>query len=393
MAVPAAEGETAEAASRGAGAWSAQAWGDQGAEWAGNTQGGAGGQASGAAGESLGQGHAPVDGSLCLCPEALDRLMPLHLRIDPEGRVAGCGPTLGKLFPDIILPGQSLFALFDLSRPQGVQGPGDLGLLAGARLKLVMKAPPRTSFKGLAVALDAGRGWLLNLSFGIGVPEAVREHRLTDADFAATDLAIEMLYLLEAKSAVLEELRRLNLRLHSAKAEAEAQALSDALTGLGNRRALEGTLAGLLAARMPFGLMQVDLDFFKQVNDSFGHAAGDHVLLEVARILKEETRASDTVARVGGDEFVVILPGLSRARVLDAIAARTLARIERPILFEGARCEVSASIGTILSAACPEGDAERLMCGADRATYASKRAGRGRVTHFSPELPEIREGG
>jgi len=339
---------------------------------------------------------APPAG-LALDVAALGRLMPLHLRVGPGGHLRGAGPTLAKLLPADAM-GRPLLEVFDVTRPRGLVPPEtggggawapNLGLLTGARLKLALKAPPNTGFKGLAVPLDAGEGWLLNLSFGIGVAEAVREHRLTDADFAATDLAIEMLYLLEAKSAVLDELRRLNLSLHNAKTAAEEEAMTDTLTGLRNRRAMDAALATLTASGTPFGLMHVDLDFFKQVNDTLGHAAGDHVLTEVARILTEETRGGDTVARVGGDEFVLLFPGLSDPQVLERIGERILARIEQPMRHEGQPCRVSASIG--LTVAGPGISPDRLLSDADRALYASKRGGRGRVTRFSPDLSPLGE--
>lgn len=335
---------------------------------------------------------------LSLHAEALGTLMPLHLRIDGAGALRGAGPTLAKLLPAGAF-GRPLLEVFDITRPRdfaaraesaadGAEAtPPDLAALSGARLKLALKAPPHTAFKGIAVPLEADQGWLLNLSFGIGVAEAVRDHRLTDADFAATDLTIEMLYLLEAKSAVLEELRRLNRSLHNAKAAAEEQALTDTLTGLRNRRAMDAELAALTASRTPFGLMHIDLDHFKQVNDSLGHAAGDHVLTEVARILREETRASDTVARLGGDEFVLVFPELVDLQVMERIGSRILRRIEKPIPFEGQLCRISASFGLTVSA--PDATAEALLGDADRALYASKRAGRGRITRFTPDLPDV----
>lgn len=336
----------------------------------------------------------PADGTrdmgLMLEPAALDRLMPLHLRIGARGDIRGVGPTLAKLFPDGPPIGRDMLDVFALHRPRGVAGPADLPALEGARLKLALKAPPHTAFKGLAVPIGGGQGWLIDLSFGIGVAEAVREHRLTDADFSATDLTVEMLYLVEAKSAVLDELRRLNMRLQNARVAAEEQALTDTLTGLRNRRAMDLALARASATGAPFGLMQIDLDFFKQVNDTLGHAAGDHVLAHVAQILREEVRAGDTVARVGGDEFVLLFPGLRAPELLEAIGRRILARIEQPILFEGQPCRISASIGTVH---CPEGscsDPGRLLGDADRALYASKRAGRGRIMHAQADAPAPR---
>lgn len=350
------------------------------------------------------RGDAECDpqAGLTLPAAALGQLMPLHLWIDAGGALRGAGPTLAKLLPPDAC-GRPLLEVFDIARPRGLaataghatdpDGKGTmapmLSALSGARLKIALKAPPHTAFKGIAVPLDAGQGWLLNLSFGIGVAEAVRDHRLTGADFAATDLTIEMLYLLEAKSAVLEELRRLNRSLHNAKAAAEEQALTDTLTGLRNRRAMDAELAALTASRTPFGLMHIDLDYFKQVNDSLGHAAGDHVLIEVARILREETRTSDTVARLGGDEFVLIFPELTDAGVMERIGLRILRRIEQPIRFEGQPCRISASFG--LTTSTPEATAEGMIADADRALYASKRAGRGRITHFTPDLPAVGE--
>ena len=166
-------------------------------------------------------------------------------------------------------------------------------------------------FRGLAVPLDGG-GVLINLSFGMTVVEAVRDHRLTDADFAPTDLAMELLYLVEAKTAVMQELRDMNRRLEGAKTAAEEQALTDTLTGLRNRRAMDMALSRLMLRGTPFGLMHLDLDFFKAVNDTLGHAAGDHVLRQVARVLRVQMRGGDTVARMGGDEFVVAPAGAGR---------------------------------------------------------------------------------
>ena len=148
--------------------------------------------------------------------------------------------------------------------------------MRGQRLHVDLRGKGDT-FRGLAVPTGDG-GMLLNLSFGIRLIDAVRQHALTDADFAATDMAVEMLYLVEVKQAVMTELRRLNLRLQGAKATAEEQALTDTLTGLRNRRALDVSLPALIGQGVAFGLMHIDLDYFKQVNDTLGHAAGDQVL-------------------------------------------------------------------------------------------------------------------
>jgi len=226
----------------------------------------------------------------------------------------------------------------------------------------------------------------MNLSFGISVIDAVQEYKLTSADFAATDLTIEMLYLVEAKSAAMEASRKLNLRLQGAKIAAEEQAYTDTLTGLKNRRAIEHVLGRSFDWGTPFALMQVDLDWFKTVNDTLGHAAGDHVLQTVAKVLVEETRDKDTVARIGGDEFLIMLPDTHDPEVIEAIAGRIIRCLTEPIPYQGDLCRISASIGTALFEPGQSVSVEEVVHMADVALYASKRAGRSQHSFFSPDM-------
>ena len=322
---------------------------------------------------------------------ALDRFMPMHLRLDGQGLICSVGPTLRKLLPEGPVLGEPVDNFFGLRRPTATADLTGLRRRVGTRLHLAPHNDPGLVLRGLALPVgDAGGlaggigggvgGLLVNLSFGIWVNEAVRRYGLTVADFAATDLTVEMLYLMEAKSAVMTELRNLNLRLHGAKVAAEEQALTDVLTGLRNRRALEVRLSELVAQGQEFGLMHMDLDYFKQVNDSFGHAAGDHVLREVARVLTQETRASDLLSRVGGDEFVLVFPGLAQPGKLQQIALRIIDRVSEPIPFEGRTCRISASIGIVISEGRSGRDIETLLTAADEALYTSKRGGRGRAS-------------
>ncbi len=331
--------------------------------------------------------HSPdpenVDEAI-LDSQALDHLMPMHVMANHTGHVARVGRTLQKLCAPLNPVGMRVLELLEVRRPKQIKTFSELTELAGRRLSLVVREAPDLPLKGVVVPLRDGAGALLDLSVGISLSQTVRRFDLTLADFAPTDLAVEMLYLIEAKSAALQESRNLNTRLQSAKSQAEERAETDALTGLRNRRALDQALDGL--TRHPvsedFGVMHIDLDFFKAVNDSLGHAAGDLVLTKVASVLKEETRRDDIVARVGGDEFVLILRNCGNPDVMRLVAERVISRLEAPILYEGSPCCISASIGITRSNLYPKPRADQMLSDADEATYASKRAGRAQVTLF-----------
>lgn len=350
--------------------------------------------AAGPDGAGRGGGSGGDDGrqgtAVSLAPEVLGRLMPMFLWLGRDGRIRAAGPTLRKIVGAGPLTGDPFDAHFLLGRGPATPGLATEGLVRRGRLHLSLRANPAAVLRGQAAALGAvgGHGVLLNLTFGIGLAEAVRDFGLTEADFAPSDLAMELLYLREAKDAVLAELKALNQRLETARRVAEAEALTDPLTGLANRRALEAALAQEVAALArggaPFAVAHLDLDHFKAVNDSLGHAAGDHVLTRVATVLRAETRRGDVVARVGGDEFVLLLrANLDPAR-LTALGTRIIARLEEPCVFQGKSCRISGSIGIVLSASYPVPDPDRMLADADAALYGAKRGGRGRCTVVLP---------
>jgi len=272
-----------------------------------------------------------------------------------------------------------------------VQDAGGLRALDGVRLRLRMRAHPRYALKGQLCAVppdDSGAGpgpMVVNLAFGISLVDAVRDFGLTGADFAVTDLATEMLYLLEAKTVAMEESRRLNHRLEGARQAAQEQALTDTLTGLRNRRAFETVLARAVQGQTAFALLLLDLDFFKRVNDTHGHAAGDLVLGVAARRMLSAVRVQDIVARVGGDEFALLLPGMETATAVNTVARRLIAGLEEPISDGVRHYRISASIGATLSRDHPGAPPEAIMDAADRALYAAKAAGRGCHRLHRPE--------
>ena len=156
------------------------------------------------------------------------------------------------------------------------------------------------------------------------------------------------------------------------------EAVHDPLTGLANRTLLRDRLEQALArsARKggASGLLFVDLDNFKQVNDEYGHAAGDAVLVELGRRLQSAVRPTDTVARLGGDEFVVVCEELDEETAI-GLGRRLHEALEQPVLIDGVEHTLSASIGIALGHTDPDG----LLGNADAAVYRAKAHGRGRI--------------
>ncbi|MFW2589460.1 diguanylate cyclase domain-containing protein [Sagittula sp. SSi028] len=320
---------------------------------------------------------------MTLADEMLHTLCPLHAVINHSGHVRQAGPTLHKLVNGP-LEGQVFFDLFSVYRPRVIESVPDLLRAQGRKLSLKLNGPPELELKA-AVAATSDGGAVINCGFGIGLLDAVRRYQLTSTDFAATDLAIEMLWLMEAKSLAIDASRSLNTRLQDAVVQAEERAFTDTLTGLGNRRALDAQLDRISRQGTPFSLMHIDLDLFKQVNDTLGHAAGDAVLRHAARIMVDETRKDDLVARVGGDEFIIVVPHLVGRNRLADLARLLIARIEEPVPFADQVAQISASIGIAVS----EGgqvDPEALIDAADTALYASKRAGRAQFSFYESGL-------
>ncbi len=307
----------------------------------------------------------------------------MHFQFDDRGTIVHVGPTLAKIAPSV-LKGQSVWDAFHISRPRGTETIADLLALNGRKIHMHFQDDPSISFKG--VCAQGNFFTFINLSFGIGLVDAVQRFGLTNSDFAGTDLAIEMLYLTEAKKMAIAESRALTQTLVEARKKALAQANSDALTGLANRRAMGERLQTLINRDKDFACMHLDLDYFKAVNDTYGHAAGDHILVEVARILESETRKEDCVARVGGDEFVILFVGLTDREILDAIARRIIEKLEVPVRYAGQICEISGSAGTTLSTGYAKPNPDQLLCDADLALYASKNNGRGQHMFYSPQL-------
>ena len=181
----------------------------------------------------------------------------------------------------------------------------------------------------------------------------------------------------------LQSLVEIHQRTEAKNVVLQDLALTDALTGLPNRRAIEEWAVPQLGAaaqhHIPFWLVLTDLDHFKNVNDTYGHQAGDAVLKRFSDILKANSRRSDICGRMGGEEFVFVLTHAT-AKAAKLVAERIRAQLEATVFeLDNQRVVVTASFGVAGSEKIPDPDFNRLVARADEALYAAKRLGRNRV--------------
>ncbi|MGE6743146.1 sensor domain-containing protein [Allorhizobium pseudoryzae] len=208
--------------------------------------------------------------------------------------------------------------------------------------------------------------------------------KLVGANWDITEDVILQRELERAKS--LAEAR--NVELETARVRIEHNAMHDYLTGLPNRRYLDemlGLYAQECAAKgMALAVLHLDLDRFKQINDTLGHNTGDAVLRHAARIMRDTVRAEDFVARIGGDEFVVLVRFDGNPRRLSNLAERIIREMRKPVSCEGRECRFGASIG-IAWAEAGVMDPKQILLNADIALYRAKNNGRNRQEFFSAD--------
>jgi diguanylate cyclase (GGDEF)-like protein len=240
----------------------------------------------------------------------------------------------------------------------------------GARTGMVSIADPDTRFKVLSGVIDAGRTFKENVKMENGRVIAVLHQPMPGGGWLSTH------------EDVTEQ--------HSHEEKIRHLARHDALTDLPNRVLFREEM-DKIEARMRRGevmaVLQVDLDRFKDVNDRLGHAVGDAVLIEVARRMREASRETDVVARIGGDEFALLVGPLESPRQAARIADRIVKSVARPLTVEGNQILIGASIG--IAMAPPDGtDPETLMKNADLALYKAKGDGRGAYRFFEQAMDD-----
>jgi diguanylate cyclase (GGDEF)-like protein len=258
--------------------------------------------------------------------------------------------------------------------------PVDLpGVIAASFTFIVVNA----SLVGVAIALAQRPGGVRAVAEGLlghlapaGLMLGVAPLMVLAGDFSPPAMALVLLPLLAVHRGGRQALDK------------EHQALHDGLTGLPNRELLRDRLEQAVRARRRGGdsavLMLMDLDHFKEVNDTLGHHHGDRLLEEVARRLRGALRESDTVARLGGDEFAILLPDVPRGGDGALVAQQILARLREPFAVDGVSLDIDASIGLAVHPAHGD-DVDALLQRADAAMYDAKQSGRG-FALFEPRM-------
>ena len=282
----------------------------------------------------------------------LDNAADAIVTVDARGVVVSANTATASLFG---YPPQHLLGLpFGTLVPAGAHGD------ANAQLGRLSSAPPEES---VLEGFNA-RGEPFPLSISV----------------APVDLGREVFFVCILRD--LTEQQRAQERIHRL-------AHHDALTGLENRFALNVRLEQQLAAarrqNAPVAVLFIDLDHFKKINDSLGHAAGDKLLVGAAERMKDLLREVDTLARLGGDEFIIVLAGPLTPDSVTGVAVRVVDALSQPYQLGGATAHSGCSVGVALFPDDGE-DASTLIRHADMAMYAAKREGRGNFQFFSPEM-------
>ena len=283
--------------------------------------------------------------------------------------------------------------LFNAVLPQSLAAPGGDGWENGSRLRV----------SGIcSMQFDAQESALKD---GMAVPRSFRVILRSPADVVVVQkpswwtlshalvlLAIALAAALAVLGWVIVLRRRVEQQAELIRQSEEIfrhMALHDELTGLATRRLLNDRLGSAVdvARRRKSGLalLMLDLDSFKEINDSYGHSAGDEVLRVTASRILAGVRKTDTVARLGGDEFVVVLPDSGDGMPAILIAEKLGRALAVPVLYEGRSIPVTVSIGVQVCVTC-DLDGEELMRHADVALYEAKERGRNRVEVYSPKM-------
>ena len=293
--------------------------------------------------------------TIYLVDRAAGCLVPALARDEYAEQILATRPALGAgITGDVIERGEAEIINNVTSDPRAIQIPG-----TPVEPESMIVAPIRTS-EGVIGALSLYRA---------------------NREFEADDLELVRLFTNHVAIAIE------NASIHDRLIEA---AVTDPLTGLPNRRLFSDRVNHALArrgrTRKGVAVLFLDLDGFKLVNDSLGHAAGDEVLAAVGTRLRSCMRATDTIARLGGDEFAILLEDVEGDAEAVAAAERVIAALAQPLALPGREVSVRASIGAAVDRGEPGASAVDLLRNADTAMYQAKATARGRLALFEPAM-------
>jgi diguanylate cyclase (GGDEF)-like protein len=263
--------------------------------------------------------------------------------------------------------------------------------LAGLRMRRTVTGSRRRQAAPLLVALP-----YVPLGAAMVTSIVVKFSRGSVGTFLYLTLMLLVVLVVLRQVVTLRENLTLTRQLHATvtelghrEAEMRHLAFHDPLTGLANRALLqqrtEGAVERLARERISLAVLYIDLDNFKPVNDEFGHPAGDALLVMVAERLRGCTRPSDTVARIGGDEFAILLDGLLDERDAESLARRIVTELATPFVIDDRPVQISASVGVAVERSA-RGRAGDLLRDADMAMYNAKFNGKNNLVCFDATL-------
>ncbi len=339
---------------------------------------------------------------LCVDEASRGRMLDMDRRLRPVRRAAlgvialalvACGPWLGwwTLLPLLLVGGAfgladrriervrfPEYAIFSAWLASQLMIAGSVALAGGADT-------PTVAWFAIPVVTLSARFSMRGVAWGVGITLALMAAVELGVD---ADAVLDDPTLLVAPAALVVAVGMLSTALMRSDMEHRSEAVIDPLTGMLNRKALAARVSELTeqsrVSGEPIGLVVGDLDRFKDVNDSLGHSVGDAVLRDVARVLRTQLRAFDLVYRLGGEEFLVLLPGCGLERSLER-AERLRATVAEARLAADVR--LTMSFGVSASAPGGEFDYETVFALADFALYEAKRGGRDLVVSNAGGVP------
>lgn len=309
------------------------------------------------------------------------RAQQLFKRAEASARAHGLVAHLWRL--------RASMAMWLLLQEQPAAALADIQLILGEMLERGDQAPPQTVIRAHHAAYRACRllGRVDEALDHFEVVERLERSRAIQQLRAQSQLFVTRTEAQQAQWQA-EQARQDALTQRARAAEFAASAERDALTGLGNRRHFDRRVGELLPvlqqASQPAALVLIDVDLFKHINDTHGHAVGDQVLVALAALLRENTRSRDVLARYGGEEFVMVLPGMGLVQARE-VCERLRERVAASTQLSPAVPSVRATISLGL-ALSPPYDVERLLKSADDALYRAKSEGRNCLRVASPVL-------